>query len=120
LASVSHTALSIVYGGKYAEASLPFTILALSAILTAYTSILSAELQSVGKTNPIFLAGLTSTAAYALMLAATASWLRQVGAALSRALLAAVGFFTLYREADVRGFGNLRRSLAVAAASRQH
>jgi len=116
LASVSHTALSIVYGGKYAEASLPFTILALSTILTAYTSILSAELQSVGKTKPIFLAGLTSTAAYALMLAATASWLGQVGAALSRALLAAVGFFTLYREADVRGFGNLRRSLAVAAA----
>jgi O-antigen/teichoic acid export membrane protein len=120
LASVSHTALSIVYGGKYAEAGLPFTILALSTILTAYTSILSAELQSVGKTKPIFLAGLTSTAAYALMLAATASWLGQVGAALSRALLAAVGFFTLYREADVRGFGNLRRSLAVAAASRQH
>ena len=118
LASVSHTALTVVYGGKFAEASLPFTILASSAILTAYTSILSAELQSVGKTKPIFLAGLTSTAAYALMLSATASWLGQVGAALSRALLAAVGFFTLCAraQADVRGFGNLRRSLAVAAA----
>jgi O-antigen/teichoic acid export membrane protein len=116
LASVSHTALSIVYGGKYAEASLPFTILALSTILTAYTSILSAELQSVGKTKPIFLAGLTSTAAYALMLAATASWLGQVGAALSRALMAAAGFLILYRKADVKGFGNLNRSLAASAA----
>jgi O-antigen/teichoic acid export membrane protein len=116
LASVSRTALSIAYGGRYAEASLPFTILALSAILAAYTSILSAELQSVGKTKPIFSAGLASIAVYAFMLAATASWLGQVGAALSRALMAAAGFLVLYREVDVREFGNLRRSLAAAAA----
>jgi O-antigen/teichoic acid export membrane protein len=90
--------------------------LASSAVLTAYASILSAELQSVGKTKPIFLAGLTSIAVYAFMLAVTASWLGQVGAALSRALMAAAGFLVLYREVDIREFGNLRRSLAAAAA----
>jgi len=116
LASVSKTALTIAYGGKYVEASLPFAILASSSILTAYTSILSAELQSVGKTKPIFLAGLTSTAVYTFMLSATVSRLSQVGAALSRALMAAAGFLILYRKADVKGFGNLRRSLAASAA----
>jgi len=115
LASVSHTALSIVYGEKYAEASLPFTILALSAILSAYASIYSAELQSVGKTKPIFIAGAISTTMYMLLLATTAGLLGQVGAATARAMMAAVGFSILYREAGMRLPENLRRSALTAA-----
>jgi len=115
LASVSHTALSIVYGEKYAEASLPFTILALSAILSAYASIYSAELQSVGKTKPIFIAGVASTTVYMLLLATTTGLLGQVGAASARAMMTVAGFSILYREVGMRLPENLKRSALMAA-----
>jgi O-antigen/teichoic acid export membrane protein len=64
LSSVSYTALSLVYGSRYAEASIPFSILSAMSILSAYSSIYSAELQSKGFTKPILIAGLLSIAAY--------------------------------------------------------
>jgi PST family polysaccharide transporter len=114
LASVSQTALSIVYGSAYAEASLPFTILASLSILNAYSSIYSVELQSIGRTKPIFVAGAASTAAYMLLLSTTTGLLGRVGAALARAAMIAIGFSILHREMGVKAPENLARSMIVA------
>ncbi len=114
LASVSHTALSIAYGERYSEASIPLSILSAFAILNAYTSIYSTELQSVGKTKPIFKAGVASTLTYIALLLLLTAPLRQVGAALARASVAIVGFMILYRELGLRLPENLKKSLTVA------
>lgn len=114
LASASKTALSAVYGSRYAEASFSFTVLALSAILSAYASVYNVELQSTGRTKPIFKAGLASTAVYMLLLS-TAVLIGQIGAALARAAMIAVGFSVLYFEAGVKVPDNLKRCILVAA-----
>ena len=116
LASVSETALSIAYGRAYAEASLAFTILASLSILSAYASIYGSELQALGRTRPIFLAGAASTTAYVVLLATITKPLGQVGAALARAAMIAVGFSILYREVGAKLPSNLDKSLVVAVA----
>ena len=114
LSSVSYTALSVVYGSRYAEATAAFSILALTSILSAYSSIYSAELQSRGSTRPIFLAGVLSVATYLALLAALTPPLKLVGAASARAVMLAVGFAFLYREAGSPLPANLFRSLISA------
>jgi len=113
LASIPKTALSIVYGEKYAGASIPFTILSSTTILAAYTSIYNVKLQSVGKTKPILTAGIASTATYITLLSSTII-LKQIGAAIARAIMTAIGFIILHREAEVKIPGNLKRSIVVA------
>jgi O-antigen/teichoic acid export membrane protein len=115
LASVSQTALLIAYGEKYAGASVPLSILASLTIVSAYTSIYSTELQSVGKTKPILKAGVTSTLAYVALLATLAAPLKQVGAALARAMITIVSFTILYRSFGMRIPGNLGKSIMIAA-----
>jgi O-antigen/teichoic acid export membrane protein len=114
LSSVSYTALSLVYGSRYAEASIPFSILGAISILSAYSSIYSAELQSKGFTRPILIAGLLSVVAYLLLLAILAAPFRQVGAALARAAMVIVSFATLYRKASIPLPANLWKSLLSA------
>jgi len=116
LASVSETALSIAYGRAYAEASLAFTVLASLSILSAYASIYGSELQALGRTGPIFLAGAASTAVYVVLLATITKSLGQVGAALARAAMIAVGFSMLYREVGAKLPNNLSKSLVVTVA----
>ena len=116
LASVSETALSIAYGRAYAEASLAFTVLASLSILSAYASIYGSELQALGRTRPMFLAGAASTAVYIVLLATITKPLGQVGAALARAAMIAVGFSILYREVGAKLPGNLDKGLLVAMA----
>jgi O-antigen/teichoic acid export membrane protein len=113
---VSETALSIAYGRAYAEASLAFTILASTSILSAYASIYGSELQALGRTRPIFLAGAASTTAYVVLLATITKPLGQVGAALARAAMTVVGFSILYRKVDVKLPSNLDKSLVMAVA----
>jgi O-antigen/teichoic acid export membrane protein len=116
LVSVSETALSIVYGRAYAEASLAFAVLASTSILSAYASIYGSELQALGRTRPIFLAGAASTTAYMVLLATITKHLGQVGAALARAAMIVVGFLILYREVGAKLPSNLDKSLLVAVA----
>jgi O-antigen/teichoic acid export membrane protein len=116
LASVSETALSIAYGRAYAEASLAFTVLASLSILSAYASIYGSELQALGRTRPIFLAGVTSIVTYVVLLATITKPLGQVGAALARAAMIAVGFSVLHREVGAKLPSNLDKSLVVATA----
>jgi O-antigen/teichoic acid export membrane protein len=114
LSSVSYTALSLVYGSRYAEASIPFSILGAISILSAYSSIYSAELQSKGFTRPILIAGLLSVVAYLLLLAILAAPFRQVGAALARVAMVIVVFATLYRKTSIPLPANLWKSLLSA------
>jgi len=114
LASVSRTALFVVYGSAYAEASVPFAILALSSILSAYASIYGAELQALGRTRTIFVAGVASTAAYVLLLATITKSLGQVGAAVARVTMVTVCFLILHRRLGAKAPENLKRS-AIAA-----
>ena len=57
------------------------------------------------------MAGLVSVAAYVLLLAGLAAQFGQVGAALARAGMVAVGFVVLFREVDVGLPENLWRSV---------
>jgi O-antigen/teichoic acid export membrane protein len=115
LASVPQTALSIAYGGGYAEASIPFSILSSLAVVNAYTSIYSVGLQSVSVTKPIFKAGVASTIAYTVLLPSLTIPLRQVGAALARASMAIVGFTILRRELKVGAPRSLKRSIVASS-----
>jgi len=69
----------------------------------------------VGKTKPILKAGVASTLAYVILLIALAAPLKQVGAALARAMTAIVSFTILYRSFGMRIPGNLGKSVMVAA-----
>jgi hypothetical protein len=70
----------------------------------------------LGRTRPIFLAGAASTTAYVVLLATITKPLGQVGAALARAAMIAVGFSILYREVGAKLPSNLDKSLLVAMA----
>lgn len=114
LASTSRTALSIVYGVKYIDASLPFTILACSITLSAYASIYSVGLQSIGRTKPIFMAGAISIMVYTFLLLTIARTLGQVGAAIARAFMSTISFLILYKEVEIKTPENLKRSIVIA------
>jgi len=115
LASAPQTALSIAYEGRYAEASIPFSILSSIAVLNAYTSIYSVKLQSLGVTKPIFKAGVASTIVYMTLLAALAIPLKQVGASLARASMTIAGFTILHRELNIRIPRSLKRSIMASS-----
>ncbi|MEM3891720.1 MAG: oligosaccharide flippase family protein [Nitrososphaerales archaeon] len=113
-AAVSTTALTLVYGVRYAEASIPFAILAASTTLTAYTAVYQAETQAVGLTKPIFTAGATSTAAYLTLLATITPLLGQIGAAISRAAMITTSYIILHKAVGLKTPSNLKRSVAAA------
>ncbi|MEM3677497.1 MAG: oligosaccharide flippase family protein [Candidatus Bathyarchaeia archaeon] len=96
LAATSSTALTIVYGAKYAAGAAALTITSIAAIPLALHAVLTSSLQAVGYTKPIALAGLASISVDAAALALAVPMLAGVGAALARALMAFTGFTIIY------------------------
>jgi O-antigen/teichoic acid export membrane protein len=96
--------------------SVALASVASTSILSAYASIYGSELQALGRTGPIFLAGVTSIVTYVVLLATITKPLGQVGAALARAAMIAVGFSVLHREVGAKLPSNLDKSLVVAVA----
>jgi len=61
LAAVAPTALEVVYGPSLASQSVPFALLAMTAIFSAQGAILVAALQAVGRTKPLLKVYLLAT-----------------------------------------------------------
>ncbi|MBS7658893.1 oligosaccharide flippase family protein [Candidatus Bathyarchaeota archaeon] len=96
LAAVSPTALTVVYGAKYASGAMALTITSLSAIPASLYALFASSLQAVGYTKPIALAGLASLSVDAATLWLTVPALSGTGAALARALMAFTAFAIAY------------------------
>jgi len=101
LAAVSRTAITIAYGTEYGQASLAFTILAVTAIVPALSSLYATVLQALGRTRPIMAAGAISLMVDVIVLAVAVPVLSAVGAALARALMSLTMLIVLYGQ--VRG-----------------
>jgi O-antigen/teichoic acid export membrane protein len=96
LAAVSPTALTVVYGARYAVGAAALTITSLAAIPASLYALLASSLQALGHTKPIALAGLASISADAATLWFAVPTLSGVGAALARALMAVTAFAVAY------------------------
>jgi O-antigen/teichoic acid export membrane protein len=104
LAAVSPTALTVVYGARYAVGAAALTITSLAAIPASLYALLASSLQALGHTKPIALAGLASISADAATLWLAVPTLSGVGAALARALMAVTAFAVAYFAVRKLGF----------------
>lgn len=102
LAVVSPTALTVVYGARYAVGAIALTITSLAAIPASLYALFASSLQALGYTKPIALAGLISISADAATLWLTVPMLSGVGAALARALMATTAFTVVYLTVKLR------------------
>lgn len=114
LAAVSRTAISVVYGEKYLDAGVPFMILSVLVILSAYSGIYFAELQAAGRTKPIFIEGLISAMVYLMLLLSLTMWLKQIGAAIARALMVITAFVILYNSIKMKMPDNIMKSIIMS------
>lgn len=87
LAAVSPTALTILYGQKYADGALPFAILALLSVFSAFSNLLVTVLQAIKRTGKIAVAGAVSVVANVTVLILLVGPLGILGAALGRAAM---------------------------------
>ena len=95
LAATSPTALTIIYGETYQQVSIPFSIIVITSIILAHTSLYTSTLQALNDTKPIFTAGLTSTILYTIALTFLPTKIGATGAALSRTILIITNFIIL-------------------------
>lgn len=91
LAAVSRTAISVAYGPSYLAGAVPFAVLTLATILSAYSMLFSTALQAVGETKAVMKIGMASVAAGLLLTALLARPLSATGAALARTAMFIVG-----------------------------
>jgi len=119
LACVAPTALKIVYGAKYVEGALPFSIVLVVTIFSAYSSIYGTVLLSTGKTVQVAYIGVLSTVLGTVLAPLLTKWLSITGAVLSTVAITLSGFFLGYifvrKLVDFRLDGySIRRSFMVA------
>jgi len=96
LAVASQTALTIVYGARYAVGAMALTITSLAAIPASLYALLASSLQALGYTKPMALAGLASISTDVATLWLAVPMLSGIGAALARALMAVTAFAISY------------------------
>jgi O-antigen/teichoic acid export membrane protein len=119
LACVAPTALRIVYGAGYVEGAVPFAIVVVVAIFSAYSSIYGTVLQSAGRTVQVAYIGVLSALLGTVLAPLLTKWLSITGAVLTTVAMTLGGFFLGYhfvrRVVDFRLDGySIRRSLMVA------
>ena len=119
LACVAPTALKIVYGAKYVEGALPFSIVLVVTVFSAYSSIYGTVLLSTGKTVQVAYIGVLSTVLGTVLAPLLTKWLSITGAVLSTVAITLSGFFLGYifvrKLVDFRLDGySIRRSFMVA------
>jgi O-antigen/teichoic acid export membrane protein len=96
LACVAPTALAIVYGASYVEGAVPFAIVVVVAIFSAYSSIYGTMLQSAGRTIQVAYIGVISALMGTFLAPLLTTWFSITGAVLSTVAMTFVGFFLGY------------------------
>ncbi|MEM4312054.1 MAG: polysaccharide biosynthesis C-terminal domain-containing protein [Nitrososphaerales archaeon] len=89
-------------------------ILSVLVILSAYSGIYFAELQAAGRTKPIFIEGLISAMVYLMLLLSLTMWLKQIGAAIARALMVITAFVILYNSIKMKMPDNIMKSIIMS------
>jgi O-antigen/teichoic acid export membrane protein len=119
LACVAPTALRIVYGASYVEGAVPFAIVVVVAIFSAYSSIYGTVLTSAGRTLQVAYIGALSALLGTVLAPLLTKWFSITGAVLSTVAMTFGGFFLGYlfvrRFVDFRLDGySIGRSFMVA------
>jgi O-antigen/teichoic acid export membrane protein len=122
LACVAPTALTIAYGAYYVQGALPFSLVVVVAIFSAYSSIFGAVLLSSGKTLQVAYIGGFSALLGTVLAPLLTKWFSITGAVLSTVSMTLGAFFLGYFFVRrVVNFGldrySIRRSLLMTLCS---
>ena len=98
LAAASQTVTTMLYGQAYAEGSIPLAALSISSILVAHSTLLSAALKSIGKTQAFIRISLASLLISAILVTGSTPFLGIMGAALARVSSSLLAFTLTLRE----------------------
>jgi O-antigen/teichoic acid export membrane protein len=96
LACVAPTVLRILYGSGYVEGAVPFAIVVVVAIFSAYSSIYGTVLQSAGRTVQVAYVGVLSSLFGTVLAPLLTKWLSVTGAVLSIVAMTLCSFFLGY------------------------
>jgi O-antigen/teichoic acid export membrane protein len=96
LVCISPTALTIAYGKSYAQAAVPFSIVVVVSIFSAYSSIFATVLQSVGRTVQVAYMGGFSALLGTVLALVLAKPFNLVGVCFSTATMTLATFFLGY------------------------
>jgi O-antigen/teichoic acid export membrane protein len=96
LACVAPTALTIAYGAYYVQGALPFSLVVVVSVFTAYSAIFGAVLMSSGKTLQVAYIGAFSALLGTVLAPLLTKWLSITGAVLSTVSMALGAFFLGY------------------------
>ena len=116
-AAVSPLLLQLAYGEAYTNGALPFSIIASTIILQAYTAFILITLQAIGRTTLLLSLGAASAAIEILALAFMAKPFGAAGASIARTLLFAttviLGYLYLRKDIQLKFTPALAKSLAM-------
>ncbi len=98
LAATSQPIMTLLYGQAYVQGSFPLAVLSLSSIFTAYSTLLSTALKSIGKTRAFIEISLASLLTDALVVASLTPPLGVMGAVLARASSSILAFALILYE----------------------
>ena len=118
LACVAPTALRIAYGAYYVQGALPFSLVVVVAIFSAYSSIFGAVLMSSGKTVQVAYIGAFSALLGTVLAPLLTKWFSITGTVLSTVFMTLgaffLGYFFVRRVVDFRlDRYSIRRSVMV-------
>lgn len=102
LASISKTAMALLFGWEYAIGNIPLSILALASIFTAFTAVINAVLQSIGETRVFIKISLTMVIANLIASVALIPSFNIIGSATARSTMMILGFTYSFYELDKR------------------
>jgi O-antigen/teichoic acid export membrane protein len=96
LAAIAPTAVRVAYGGAYLEATIPFALLIISGIFTAYQTLMATVLQSIAKTKPLLTIAAIAAMVEVVLTAALVAHLNVIGSALARCGMVLVSLLLTY------------------------
>lgn len=106
LAIIAPTALTFFYGPSYTKGAIPLTILSITAIITAFTLLLTTTLTAIGKTGQQLKINIIAAISSILALIALIPPLEITGAALARLTTQTIAFtlavYILKKELKIR------------------
>jgi len=101
LAAIASTAVRVAYGPAYLQATIPFAVLTISGIFTAYQTLMVTVLQSIAKTKPLLTIATVAALVEVALTAALVGYLNVLGSAIARFAMVLVSLLLTYRY--VRG-----------------
>lgn len=96
LAAIAPTAVMVAYGGAYSRATIPFAILIISSIFTAYQALMNTVLKSITKTQPLLKVASVAAVTEVILTATLVVSLNVIGSALGRLAMVLVSVILTY------------------------